>query len=186
MRGDRNQTGAASITEFGAVLLMILFLVLPFLNLAIIPVRYAVAKSIVSTEARNLAKCETFSEAIKTNLKSKRLSSLRELGGIRVVKSQLTLVVEEARSKIIYPFTSPRSIPQQLLPDGKNNFAYYLELTVDVEIHPLIATSNGQTQIPDQARIPGLTGPIRLKVQEVAAWENLSRDPMSGEFFLNL
>lgn len=179
-RTGRSRIGAANITEFGAVLVMILCLVLPFLNLAIIPVRYAVAKSIVSTEARSLAKCETFSEALASvNRESEKLAGLQALGGISVTKSQLTLTVEETASQVTHSFSSPRSIPHNLLPDGKSNCAYYIELEVDLEIHPLVTASLGQ------ARIPGLTGPIPLRLQEGAAWENLSRDPLSGEFFVN-
>src|SRR5262245_55130587 len=86
----RNRMGSANITEFGAVLVVILCLVLPFLNLAIIPVRYAVAKSIVGTEARNLAKCETLSEALdQVGSKSDKIIGLQALGGIRVKNSKL-------------------------------------------------------------------------------------------------
>lgn len=181
VRACRNELGAANITEFGGVLVIILCLVLPFLNLAIIPVRYAVAKSIVSTEARNLAKCETFSEALaKVKRNSDKISGLQALGGINVTESHLTLTVEEAASGKTHSFSSPRSLPQNLLPDGKTNCAYYLDLEVNVDIHPLVTTSWGQ------ARIPGLTGPISLRLDEVAAWENLSRDPLSDEFFINL
>jgi hypothetical protein len=54
-----------------------------------------------------------------------------------------------------------------------------LDLKVFVEIHPLLTVSCWQ------AKVPGLTGPIPLQFREVAAWENLSRDPLSGEFFVN-
>jgi hypothetical protein len=177
----RNKFGSANISEFGAVLVMLLTcLVLPLLNLAIIPVRYAVARSIVSTEARNLAKCESLSEAMDSvDLWSEKHSGLQALGGIDLKTSQLTLTVEESQSKITHSYSNPRSIPQNLLPDGKSNCTYMIELEANLEIHPLITASYRQ------ARIPGLSGPISLRLREVAAWENLSRDPLSGEFFVN-
>ncbi|MDZ4836381.1 MAG: hypothetical protein SGJ27_21615 [Candidatus Melainabacteria bacterium] len=178
----RNQIGSAQISEFGAVLfLLISCIVLPLLNLSIIPVRFAMGKSIVGTETRSLAKSETFSEAIKRNRDvADRWKTLQAIGGITVKDSALCLTIDSTKTKRSMISTAPRRIPPSFLPDGSESpCVYLLDLKVDVEISPLI------TVAWQQGSIPGLTGPIPIQFHESSAWENLGRDPITGEFYVN-
>ncbi|MBX9695833.1 MAG: hypothetical protein K2Z81_25835 [Cyanobacteria bacterium] len=182
-RQTRSATGAAQLTEFGAATVMLItFIVLPLINIAIIPVRFAMGKSIVSTQARNLSKSETFSEALaRNNNESSRWAALQAVGGITVKNSQLSLTVQSTKGATPQSFSAPRTIPSNLLPTKGREcpYLYVLDQKVSVDIYPLVAVSW------PQARIPGLTGPLSIQFHEVSVWENLSRDPVTGEFFIN-
>jgi len=178
----RNSLGAAQVTEFGAALFLLFScIVLPLLNMAIIPVRFGMAKSIINNQVRKLAKSESFGEALKTNqIEAAKWESIQAIGGIVVKDCQLKMVVESTRSKKSESFYAPKSIPASWLPEGSEGpCVYLLDLRVDAEISPLV------TFAVANKHIPGLTGPIPFKFREVAAWENLSRDPVTGEFFVN-
>lgn len=179
---ERNSNGSAQISEFGAVLfLLISCIVLPLLNLSIIPVRYAMGKSIIATEARSLAKSETFSEAIKRNQQvDDRWKQIQALGGITVKDSTLSLTIDSTKSKLQKTFSAPRTIPPSFLPNGNESpCVYMLDLTVNVEIAPLVTVSW------QQWNIPGLSGPIAIQFNESSAWENLGLDPVTGEYYIN-
>jgi len=178
----RNLNGAAQISEFGAALfLLISCIVLPLLNLSIIPVRYAMGKSIVATEARSLAKSESFSEAIKRNGEvADRWKQLQAIGGITVKNSALSLTIDSTKTNHSRTCTGPRTIPPSFLPTGSESpCVYLLDLKVDVEIAPLV------TVAWQQWSIPGLTGPMAIQFHESSAWENLGLDPVTGEYYLN-
>lgn len=178
----RNSKGSAQISEFGAVFfLLISCIVLPLLNLSIIPVRYAMGKSIVATEARTLAKSETFSEAIKRNAEvADRWKQLQAIGGITVKDTALSLTIDSTKTGHEKTCTSPRTIPPGFLPNGAESpCVYLLDLKVDVEISPLV------TVAWQQWNIPGLTGPMAIQFHESSAWENLGLDPMTGQYFIN-
>lgn len=179
---SRNLNGSAQISEFGAVLfLLISCIVLPLLNLSIIPVRYAMGKSIVATEARSLARSESFSEAIKRNQQvADRWKDLQAIGGITVKNSALSLTIDSTKTKLEKICTGPRTIPPSFLPNGSESpCVYMLDLKVDVDIAPLVTVSW------QQWNIPGLTGPIAIQFHESSAWENLGLDPVSGEYYIN-
>ena len=181
-RLSRNWYGSAQISEFGAVLfLLISCIVLPLLNVSIIPVRYAMGMSIVATEARSLAKSETFSEAIKRNHEvADRWKQLQAIGGITVKDSSLSLTIDSTKTKHEKVCTGPRSIPPSFLPNGDESpCVYMLNLKVNVEIAPLITVSW------QQLNIPGLSGPIAIQFHESSAWENLGLDPVTGEYYTN-
>ncbi len=178
----RNQLGAAQISEFGAVLfLLICCIVLPLINLSIIPVRFGMGKSVVATQARSLAKSESFSEAIKRNREvSEQWAQLQAIGGIKVRDSSLSLTVDSTNSRRSRVCTGPRTIPPSFLPDGSESpCVYLLDLKVDVEISPLVSMSW------QNWNVPGLTGPLPIRFHESSAWENLGRDPVTGEFYVN-
>ena len=181
-RFRRTEYGAAQVTEFGAALFILLgCVVLPLLNMAIIPVRYGMGKSIVTAEVRRLARSESFSEALASvTSESSKWQQLNAIGGIDVNETELSMTIESTKTKQIETFRAPKTIPARVLPEGKDSpCVYLLDLKVDVAIHPLVSIS--WTNI----RIPGLTGPIPIRFHEVAAWENLTRDPVTGDFFLN-
>jgi hypothetical protein len=181
-RTRRTSRGAAQVTEFGAALFLLLgCIVLPLLNMAIIPVRYGMGKSIITAEVRRLARSESFGEALaQVTAESSRWQQLHAIGGIDVKETELNMTVESVKNKHMETFRRPKSIPPSWLPEGSESpCVYLLDLKVDVDIHPLVSVS--WTAV----NIPGLTGPIPIRFHEVAAWENLTRDPVTGDFFVN-
>jgi hypothetical protein len=178
----RKPVGAAQISEFGAaVFLLVGCIVLPLLNLSIIPVRFAMGKSIIATEARTLAKSESFSEALKRNSEvADRWAQLQAIGGITVKDSALSLTIDSTKSKRSMICTAPRMIPPSFLPEGSESpCVYLLNLNVDVEISPLL------TVAWQNWNVPGLTGPLPIRFHESSAWENLGRVPLRGYFYVN-
>ncbi len=178
----RSASGVA-VSEFGAAAVMLITcIILPLINMAIIPVRFAMGKSIVSTQARNLSKSETYSEALaRNNIEASKWAALQAVGGITVKNSELSLTVASTDGSASRTYSKPRSIPPNLLPKGRDcRYLYVLDLIVSVDIAPLVTVSSYP-----QARIPGLTGPVPICFHEISVWENLSRDPVTGEFFIN-
>jgi hypothetical protein len=105
---------------------------------------------------------------------------LNATGGIDVKETELFMTIESTKTRKIETFRAPKTIPARLLPEGKDSpCVYLLDLRVDVAIHPLISVSWTNVQVP------GLTGPIPIRFHEVSAWENLTRDPVTSDFFLN-
>lgn len=179
----RDSNGSAQISEFGATLFFLIgCIVLPLLNLSIIPVRYAMGKSIVATQTRMLAKSETFSEAIKRNSnRDERWKQLEAIGGISVKDSALSLTIDSTKTKRQATCTAPRMIPPGFLPDGNESpCAYLLDLKVNVEISPIVTVAWQK-----ENNIPGLTGPMSIQFHESSAWENLGLDPVSGQYYIN-
>lgn len=178
----RGARGSQQITEFGAALFLLIgcFLI-PFVDLCVIPARYGLGKSVVSSVVHKLAQSETMSQALKAGSDYTVIQdTLRTLGGIDVKSVTVSLVLESTNitgeTKII---NRVGSIPQHLLPDGKGiPCFYFLNMKVNADIYPLVT-------VPLKSKIPGLTVPISMQFDESSAWENLARDPTTEEFYVN-
>ncbi len=175
--------GSANITEFGATLWLLMgCIVLPLLNLAVVPLRFGLGKSIVANEVRHLAQCETFSEARKgVSTESAAITALKNIGGIEVKSMHLSLYAQSERDKTkVHSIDEPHKMPPTWLPNGMESpCLYLLDLKLDVCIYPLISSPY------PHFRIPGLSGPIPIQFHEVSSWENLGCDPVTGEYCLN-
>jgi len=147
-----------------------------------VPLRFGLGKSVVSGRVRQLAKVETLSEALQDEKKDESFKGvLSGLDGIAVKSSQLSLIIKSNKSdppEIV--IDRPGTIPKKWLPDGSASPCdYSLDLIVNVDIFPLIVVP-----VP-QVKVPGLTAPVTLQFNEVSVWENLGRDPVTGEFCMN-
>ena len=66
-----------------------------------------------------------------------------------------------------------------------------MEVQADVEISPLFLVNVPEpkdataTEDRKPAKIPGLNGPLTVTIEATANWENLGRDPVTKNFFLN-
>ena len=175
----RNCIGANQM-EFAAVFaVLILFIVMPLINLAAIPIRMAFANAAVKDTVHKLALSSKFSEALSTlsdgSLLKARLDSIT---GVRLASQKLTLISINSQGAET-PFGGPGSISKNWLPDGDSKpYRYNLELSSEMDISPLFTMEN-------MGDIPGLTGPFRAHFREVYAWENLSKDPSTQQFYLN-
>src|SRR5262249_22492783 len=143
MKSDqRRSTCGAHIGEFGAAFVLLIgLIVLPLLNMSVIPLRYGMGKSIVNNEVRHLAQCESFSEAIeKEKATTSGVQKLQEIGGVVVRSSELTLVIESTKKKgELKSFDRPKTISKEWLPEGAQSpCVYLLDLKVNADIHPLI------------------------------------------------
>lgn len=163
---------------------LIMFVVLPLLDLGIVPVRYLMAQSSVSSYIKQLSLCETMSEAFK-KLKSSNNDFdrlLTSIGGTNVKSTRLSIIISSQKtSGKPIEVDKPRAIPKLWLPDGTNcPCQYMIKLSADLEINPLISLPKvGSTGIP------GLNAPFVLTITNVVPWENLGVNPATQEYFLN-
>jgi hypothetical protein len=181
-RRKRSQFGS-QIAEFGAGLLILTTLILiPLLDLVIVPIRWMMAQEIVNSYTRKLAMCESLSQSSQLlNLEPSLQSKLEKIGGVSVDSTDLLL-----RIATIYPsgevlqFYVPARVPAEWLPNGsKAPCVYSLQLRVGLTIAPALLF-NGWGQ-----QITGVTKPIPIFVTASHEWENLGRNPATGEYFLN-
>ncbi len=182
---NRNHVGS-QMAEFAAALsLLLAFIFLPLLDLAIVPVRWMTAQELVNTYTRNLAMCETHSQALCALEADPSLRDrLQKIGGINVSSTDLHLSItristnhETSKSIEIH---KPGTIPADWLPDGA--FApcqYSLVLEVKASVSPAVLLNWGTLAVP------GLTQPIPISIVVLHDWGNLGRDPASEKFFMN-
>lgn len=176
----RSQAGGYQISEFAvSMLFLIACVALPLLNLSVIPLRWGLAHSLVSTTVQQKAQCETLSQALQSE--NTWLEAFKKIGGITVKSTKVALLVESAKmqgqTRVI---TKAGSIPGDWLPNGPMGpYVYRMDLTADCEIAPLVLIP-----VPN-VKIPGLTSPFAVSFNEKAVWENTGRDSATGEFFVN-
>jgi hypothetical protein len=178
----RSQTGS-QIAEFGAGLVLLSTLILiPLLDLVIVPVRWMMAQDIVNAYTRKFALCESLNESWRMlNAEPTLTEALEKLGGVSVKSEDLSVRVSTASSADeVLRLRLPAQIPADWLPNGsKAPCVYSLETHVDLEIAPAVLMRDFG------ARIPAVSSPIPIAVSSSHAWENLARNPASGEYFLN-
>lgn len=176
------QRGQQTVEFAGALAVLILCVALPMLDLCIIPIRSGLAASIVNNYAKQLSLAEKYSQA-KTQLDDPEVlfKRLKAVGGVNPQKSELSLIVESSReignqTKVV----APGGIPANWQPDGTScPCTYTLNLKVAAEVSPLIL-------VPlVGAKVPGLSVPISTTYSANAPFENLGRDPITQEYFVN-
>lgn len=179
----RSQRGNYQISEFTMALFFLIgFVVLPLIDLAVVPLRWGLGMLMVDNWAHQLAMSESLSEAHSLAVKDDYLkNNLKGIGGISLRDSRLALTVQSTKlNGIAQSFTKPGSIPKDWLPDGANApCLYVLDLSVDVSIYPLV------TAPLMNLKVPGLTEPIMTTFRSTSAWENMGLNPATGEFFVN-
>jgi hypothetical protein len=178
----RNDRGS-HIAEFGAALVLIaVALIIPLVDLAIVPVRWMMAQELVNNVTRQLAFCESFSQSIE-RLKSKPSleDRLNRLGGVRVRAVQLGIRAAKIFEAGQFLFVDePGKLPEEWLPkQGRTPCTYTLLLEVKVDLCPAVLFPGVGNAVP------GLTGPFPMVLSSCHAWENLSLDPESRQFFIN-
>jgi hypothetical protein len=184
-RTSRSERGS-QIAEFGAALVLLsLFLVLPLLDLLIVPIRWMMAQELINAYVRNLAMCETFSQSIQTMEADPSLRTrLIRLGGVEVQSMNLLIKVtrisqDPALVKSVEA-SKPGTIPTRWLPDGALAPCGY-SLVIDVKA----AISPGMLLRWEQASMPGITAPFPISVAAAHEWVNLGKDPATGKYFIN-
>lgn len=178
----RSARGSYQLNEFGAaVFLLFSVVVVPLIDFSVIPVRFALGKTIVNHKVHQLAQCETLSEAFKLLKQSEFETGLRKIGGFDANLVELSLHVSSIKNPDQFVAVSrPGALSSEWLPGGtRTPCLYRLTLKVDAKIEPLITA-----RMPGIS-VPGLTDPIPFLLREECAWENLGCDPSTGEYFIN-
>jgi hypothetical protein len=181
----RSRSGS-HLAEFApSLVILIAFVVIPLLDLTIVPVRWMLAHEIVNDYARRLALCESFGEShVQMEQDPSLKARLLKLGGVSVKSINLTLrisrVFKNPHMPEVFVVKNPGQIPKEWLPDGsKAPCSYALDLDVDALLSPAIT-------FPQQGvSIPGFNQPISFLVSSSHEWENFARNPRTGKFFIN-
>lgn len=180
--GTRNQLGS-QLAEFGpALALLVGMILIPLLDLVMIPIRWMLVQDMVSSQCRQLALCETFSEAhSRLNLEPSLATKLKSIGGVDAKSIDLRMKITRARAgdgQQSFCAHSPGEIPPDWLPDKNSSFLYTLELNVDSLLSPAIL-------LPIIGpKIPGLNSAVAIEISSSHAWENLGRDPNNKRFYI--
>lgn len=164
------------------MVVLILCVCLPLCDLVIIPIRSGLAASAVNAYAKQLALSERFSQASRRlESRDELVSRLESIGGVSVKSSRLSLSISSARDESSeITVDSPGSIPPAWQPNGAScPCIYMLHLSVEAEISPLVIVPFGGK------KIPGLNSAIPTTLAAQAPFENLGRDPVSKEYFVN-
>lgn len=182
VRSSPNCASGQQTVELACVLVILVVALVPLISIGIIPLRFELARRAVGATARKLSVCDRFSDAIKEIQTGSELSdALAHIGGVHLTSADLVLSIISQRSadheKTV---EQPGRIATDWLPDGAQAPCnYFLHLKVHTDIDPLITSKlAGQS-------VPGLNKSLSLTIEEVAHWENLGRDPVTGEFFVN-
>ncbi len=173
---NRNRHGSL-LTEFSAAFtIFVCCLLIPLLNLSVIPLRYVVAYALVSSLTHKAATAETRSQAIALANNSEYYQNFASRFGFSLGASSLSIVCKNRDSKfIILPEKKP--IPAVWLPGGsRSDCNYLLQLETVVSIPPLFCVG---------PKITALTAPVSVMITSNAPWENLGRDPSTEGFFIN-
>jgi hypothetical protein len=176
----------SQIVEFGSALfLLFVFIFLPLLDLAIVPIRWMMAQELINTYVRTLAMCETYTQSLCTMEADPSLRArLLNIGGIEVTSTTLYLTITRTSmnndSTKFIEVRKPGAIPDEWLPDGKLAPCQYLMvLDVKATISPAVLLKWGTLSIP------GLTKPIPISIVVLHDWGNLGKDPASEKYFMN-
>jgi hypothetical protein len=179
------QSGSQIVEFLAAIVLLLGFLVIPCLDLAIVPIRWMMAQELINSYVRTLSMCETFTESqhIIDSDPSLKIRLLR-LGGVEVESLKLVLKITRVRHEqseiqsleVLYP----GQIPSAWLPDG--SFApctYSLDIDAKLTIAPAVVMKW------ERMPVPGLTEPIPVSLRASHEWMNLGLDPNTGKYFVN-
>ena len=174
--GLRTMNGAV-IAEFGAALVVFLcFLLVPLINISVIPMRYLIAQEVIAETVHRVAMSETRSEATVLAASGWWTPFLQKCG-VAVHPQPMKLIVcgKNAADKIT--LLPGQAVPPNWLPNGaKGPCIYAMEMTVDADIPPVFNSSAG---------LPGFTAPIHVRLSGRSNWENLGRDPATRKFYIN-
>jgi hypothetical protein len=181
-RSSSKQASGQQTVELACVLVILVIVLVPLINVGIIPLRYELARRAVGAMARKLSVSDRFSNATKEAQEGSELrDALNRIGGVHVVSVDLVLSITSQKATNQQKSVSRSGrIPIDWLPDGSQSPCnYFLHLKVHTNIDPLVTSKlAGQS-------IPAFNQSLPLNIEEVAHWENLGRDPVTGEFYVN-
>lgn len=169
---------AHSMVEFAAALIaLVSFVFVPLVSVGMIPVRYLIAQGVLTELSHKLALCDKRSQAYSLFVSDQWSENILSKCGITVSNPKLTLNVLGQADNSSLAVDSAEQVPAEWLPDGaKGPCIYSLRVAADFSVAPIFNTCPG---------VPGVTSPISFQIHCDSPWENLGRDPVSSQYFLN-
>jgi hypothetical protein len=161
----------SSIVEFAASLtVFICFFLIPAISLLSMPARYMIADSLIRGAANRLSVALTRKDAFAKMKNDRSWQIMAAKFGVQMRNPQLALIIsgENGNSKLVVRDANTE-IPREWLPNGNNKPAVYsVELSAQGDV-----------------AIPGIYRPISMNFKGRSHWENLSRNPATGRFYIN-
>lgn len=175
----RSATGSNAV-EFTYCLVFLFFVImLPLVNYGTFMARWAISSQIVNSWTQNLAKKRKLSDAFE---RFKTEEFARDVGnptGVKVKEVTPALMIARVdRPDQAIKVSQPGKIPAKWLPN-EGSFNYSLHVMVLSEIEPLVTVQFFGL------KVPGLTQPAEVMMSGSSLWENMGRDPITTEFYVN-
>ncbi len=173
----------SQIAEFSAAfVLLIIGIMIPLLDLGILPLHWILTEEIINTQTRRLAQCKTFSQAVNLlNTDAMLGTQLARLGGVELQSTELMLIISMTNPPYeIFTIAEGNPIPPEWLPNGKKfPCKYELEMDSLIQFSPLVIIHGSNLDIA------GLTKPFSCTVKARTLWENYGRDPITKKFYMD-
>jgi len=170
----RKQRGGSIVEFAAAIALFICVVLIPFVNMGFVPVRYMLCETIISNLALRLSHCEKLTDAQTMLLDDQSWKTTLNKFGVYVSGEQIEMIATTDDGSRKFSLKEGQSWPQQWLPSGANGpYLYSLNVHCQCSINPFFHSDI----LPGLA---GLTRPVNFEVTGGSQWENLSRDPKSA------
>ncbi len=186
-RSGRREAGSQIVEMAAGLTILTMFVFLPIMNLTTLSWRVMSAQYAATSFVRQLALCESFSQALRMVEHSSLTNRLQVLLGssiksvhLRLRASRVTPGADQNSSKFLL-VDGAGGIPRDWLPDGSQAPCdYALELVVNLMVSPAV-----KINLPGNLLVPGLTAPVPIAITASHEWENLGRNPETNEYFVN-
>ncbi|MBA3857227.1 MAG: hypothetical protein C0507_10005 [Cyanobacteria bacterium PR.3.49] len=177
-KAKKRSVSGSSMTEFsGALIIFILFMFLPLINIGIMPVRYLIAHGTMSQMVHRMAVCEKRTDAVKLLQTNTWWTTFLSKWGVAVKSPEASIVIVGKDGSDKTSVKLNNNLSNDLLPNAdKGPFMYSIQLSAKCDIAPLF---NGG------AGLPGFTKPVTFNMSSQAQWENLGRDPVTAQYYIN-
>lgn len=164
--------------EFAAAFIaLISFVFVPLVSIGMIPVRYLIAQGVLTQLSHKLALCDKRSDAYTLFQNDNWTESILSKCGITMNNETLSLRILGQADNSVTSIGKGEVIPPEWLPNGnKGPCIYSLRADADFSVEPVFKCCPG---------VPGVTSPITFKVHCDSPWENLGRDPVTSQYFVN-
>lgn len=169
------------MAEFASYLAILLALGLVLVDIATIPARRGQLESILARIVHQMSMQDRLSSSRKVVDDGFQLNqSVASFEGVHIKDVNLTILAISRQGDRTIGLDPHKAIPSDWLPDGANcPCTYQLNFKVDANIDPLFTAPIAGP------KIPGLNGPVQFAIDQSSNWENLGRDPYTGQFYIN-
>jgi hypothetical protein len=169
------------MAEFSCYLAILVAFGLILIDLAAIPLRLGQLDSTLAQRVHQMTMEDRLSKSRKEIDNNFQLNQTQtSIEGVHIEDANLTILAISRQGDQTISLDPHKPIPSAWLPDGTNcPCTYQLNLKVHAKIDPLAI-------VPIAGRnVPGLSAPVEFAVDQSSNWENLGRDPYTGQFYIN-
>ena len=141
--------------------------------------RWAISSQIVSAWTQSAAKKRKLSDAFKSFYTDRFTIEVSNPSGVKVTSVAPALLIAKVNDPSqTLRVEEPGKIPLNWQPD-KGSYNYSLYVLVQSRIDPLVTVQFFGL------KVPGLTEPADVTMSGSSLWENMGRDPITTEFYVN-